>query len=71
MLNVGDIDLLERIFASSPPLLLLSMICVVILWRKLEQREARMDALNEKTVAALHEVSKAVQSLTDEIHSRK
>lgn len=70
-MNPGDLDIVERILASSPPLLILSMVIVVVLWRKLEAREKKADETNERTLNALHDVGTAIQALTDEIRSRR
>lgn len=70
-MNPGDFDLIERAFASSPPLLIMSMVVVVVLWRKLEMREKKADETNERTLLALRDVGTAIQALTDEIRSRR
>jgi hypothetical protein len=66
-----DLDLIERMVASSPPLLVLCVFVVAVLWRKLGQREVRMDAMQEKTLAAMQQVTVAVQGLADEIRGRR
>ena len=70
-MTATDMDLIERIVSSSPPLLLLALVVVVVLWRKLEQREARMDALADKTTAALADVGRAIDGLTAEIRGKR
>lgn len=57
--------------ASSPPLLILSLMAIFFLWRKLESREAKLDEISARAINSMNDVTSAVKSLTDEIRSNR
>lgn len=57
--------------ASSPPLLILSLMAIFFLWRKLESREAKLDEISARAINSMNAVTSAVKSLTDEIRSNR
>lgn len=70
-MDPAGIAFFEKLVGSSPPLLVLSLFVVWVLWRKLEKREAAMDELSLRTVNAMHEVTEAVKDLTAEIRANR
>ena len=69
-LTPADVDVLRRVVESSPVIVLILLGACILLWRRMERKDAEIITLTRETLTALSAVKEAVHDLKDALERR-